>query len=35
LSPVAVETIELIKSSIKMLNYELYSHVYFATPPSI
>ena len=32
-SPFTDETIELIKSSLKMITYELFSHVYFATPP--
>jgi len=33
LSSVTVEVMELIKSSIKMINCELFSHVHFATPP--
>jgi len=30
---VSVEAIELIKSSIKMIGCEVFSHAYFATPP--
>jgi len=33
LSPVTVEAIELITSSIKTFNRELFNHVYFATSP--
>jgi len=33
LSPVTVEAIEMIKSSIKIINCELFSNAYFATPP--
>jgi len=32
LSPVTVETTELIKSSIEMINFECFSHAYFAMP---
>ena len=33
LSPVTVEAIELIKSSLKMINCELFSHIHIATSP--
>jgi len=33
LSPVTVEAIELIETSIKIINCELLSHVFFAMPP--
>jgi len=33
MSPVTVEAVELIKSSIQMINCELLSQVYVAAPP--
>jgi len=32
-SPVTVEAIECINLQVKMIKYEAFSHIYFATPP--